>query len=313
MKNVLQKSKKLVYNSLKEEELQLFILLKNEIAAKMSSDFSMSSSDITDWKGDDIVIFQEALLKEVKGQISSKWFYTHMKTTGKSLPRIDVLNLLAQFVNYENWADFKTQKSSDKKTQGLPKKSKLLLILLSIILVVLIPFINSNNEFYTISVIDFDTNQPPENPIEFEHLMDGESGKPLFTDSLGIIKLPVTGNLSQLVIKSPYYKEDTLTRKINQEGGEIFKIKTDDFALMVHYFSKSKVKDWKRRRRMLSHIFHDKAEINEVFKGSFGIEKYNKTEFINKLTLPLSSLETLEVLSTERREGKIYKMRVRQQ
>lgn len=298
---------------MKQEELQLFILLKTEIAAKMNSSFSMSSSEITDWKGEDIVIFQEALLNQVKGQISSKWFYTHMKSTGNSLPRIDVLNMLSQFVDYQNWAEFTTQKSATKKVKSSSKKSKLLFILFPIVLVTLMPFLGQDESFYTLSVIDFDTNQPPEKPVEFEHLIGGESAKRIFTDSLGQIKLPVSGNLSQLVIKSPYYKQDTLSRKISQEGGEIFKIKTDDYALMVHYFSKSKVKDWKRRRRMLSKIFHEDAEINEVFKNSFGLEKYNKTEFINKLTLPLSSLEALEVLSIERRNGEIFKMRVRQQ
>ena len=279
----------------------------------MSRNFSMSSSEITDWKGEDIVIFQEALLNEVKGQISSKWFYTHMKSTGKSLPRIDVLNMLSQFVGYQNWADFKAQKSVAKTVKASPKKSKLLFILFPVILAVLIPFMSSEEEFYTISVIDFDSNKAPENPVEFEHLIEGESAKRIFTDSLGLIKLPANGSLNKLVIKSPYYKQDTLSRRVNEEGGEIFKIKTDDYALMVHYFSKSKVKDWKRRRRMLAKIFHEEAEISEVFKASYGLETYNKSEFINKLTLPLSSLEALEVISTERRDGKIYKMRVRQQ
>lgn len=296
-----------------EKEVHLFSSLKNEVAAKMSRDFSMSSSEITDWKGEDIVIFQEALLNQVKGQISAKWFYTHMKSSSKSLPRIDVLNMLSQFVEYDNWADFLSQNSNKKRIKRKKIKSLIVFFLVPILIWSITNFINPKDTFYTISVIDFDTNEPPENPIEFELLKPDESSQKITTDSLGQIVLLVNETLNKLVIKSPYYKQDTLQRKIMNEGGEIFKVKTDDYALMVHYFSKSKVKDWKRRRRMLAKIFHNEAEIIEVYKGTYGIEKYTKQEFINKITMPLTSLKTLEVIDTQRQNGKIIKMRVAQQ
>ncbi len=290
-----------------------FLILKKEIASKMNRDFSMSSADITLWKGEDIVIFQEALLAQVKGRISSKWFYTHMKSDGESLPRIDVLNMLSQFVAYDNWADFLSQHSKVEKQQDRSKKSRLLFILFPVLIAVFISFFSQKEAVYTISIIDFDTNKPPENTIEFELLKSDESSQKITTDSLGQVILPVNEALNTLIITSPYYKEDTLQRKIMNEGGEIFKVKTDDYALMVHYFSKSKVKDWKRRRRMLAKIFHNEAEIIEVYKGTYGIEKYNKQEFINKITMPLTSLKTLEVIDTQRQDGKIIKMRVTQQ
>lgn len=294
-----------------KKTLHNFLILKKEIASKMNRDFSMSSADITLWKGEDIVIFQEALLAQVKGQISSKWFYTHMKSDGESLPRIDVLNMLSQFVSYDNWADFLSQKSKEEVLEGKFKNSKLLFVLFPII--ILISFLSQKEAVYTISIIDFDTNKPPENTIEFELLKSDESSQKITTDSLGQVILPVNEALNTLIITSPYYKEDTLQRKIMNEGGEIFKVKTDDYALMVHYFSKSKVKDWKRRRRMLAEIFHNEAEIIEIYKGTYGIEKYNKQEFINKITMPLTSLRTLEVIDMKRQDGKIIKMRVTQQ
>lgn len=294
-----------------KKTLHNFLILKKEIGSKMNRDFSMSSADITLWKGEDIVIFQEALLAQVKGQISSKWFYTHMKSDGESLPRIDVLNMLSQFVAYDNWADFLSQKSKEEVREGKFKNSKLLFVLFPII--ILISFLSQKEAVYTISIIDFDTNKPPENTIEFELLKSDESSQKITTDSLGQVILPVNEALNTLIITSPYYKEDTLQRKIMNEGGEIFKVKTDDYALMVHYFSKSKVKDWKRRRRMLAEIFHNEAEIIEIYKGTYGIEKYNKQEFINKITMPLTSLRTLEVIDMKRQDGKIIKMRVTQQ
>ena len=59
---------------------------------------------------------------------------------------------------------------------------------------------------------------------------------------------------------------------------------------------------------MLAKIFHNEAEIIEVYKGTYGIEKYTKQEFINKITMPLTSLKTLEVIDTQRQNGKIIKM-----
>ena len=236
-----------------------------------------------------------------------------MKSSSKSLPRIDVLNMLSQFVEYDNWADFLSRNSNEKKIKSKKITSLLIFFLVPILIWSITNFIHPQDTFYTVSVIDFDTNEPPENPIEFELLKPNESAQKITTDSLGQLILPINNALNTLVIKSPYYKEDTLQRKIIEEGGEIFKVKTDDYALMVHYFSKSKVKDWKRRRRMLAKIFHDEAEIIEVFKGTYGIEKYTKQEFINKITMPLTSLKTLEVIDTQRQNGKIIKMRVAQQ
>ena len=63
----------------------------------------------------------------------------------------------------------------------------------------------------------------------------------------------------------------------------------------------------------LIRLAHDEAEIIEVYKGTYGIEKYTKEEFINKITMPLTSLKTLEVIDTQRQNGKIIKMRVAQQ
>ena len=42
----------------------------------------------------------------MKGSISEKWFYTHIKHEQEKLPRIDVLNLLAEYVGFRNWQAF---------------------------------------------------------------------------------------------------------------------------------------------------------------------------------------------------------------
>jgi len=67
---------------------------------------------ISEWRGQEIVDFQEDLLGKVNAQISEKWFYTHMKSEHRSLPRIDVLNFLSKYAGYENWDDFKFKNSN---------------------------------------------------------------------------------------------------------------------------------------------------------------------------------------------------------
>ena len=66
--------------------------------------------EISNWKGQEITDFQEELIKRVNGQLSEKWFYTHMKGESESLPRIDVLNMLSQYAGYNNWQDFRYKK-----------------------------------------------------------------------------------------------------------------------------------------------------------------------------------------------------------
>lgn len=83
-----------------------FDLLKRKIVETMQQSFPGISSSISEWKGQDIVNFQEELLLKVNAHISEKWFYTHMKADRGKLPRIDVLNLLSKYVGYADWNDF---------------------------------------------------------------------------------------------------------------------------------------------------------------------------------------------------------------
>ena len=51
------------------------------------------------------------------------------------------------------------------------------------------------------------------------------------------------------------YKSDTIHRAINEPGGEEkVKLRKDDYALMIHYFSKTRLEDWKNRKKQLNEI-----------------------------------------------------------
>jgi len=52
------------------------------------------------------------------------------------------------------------------------------------------------------------------------------------------------------------------------------------------------------------------AQIIQINKGSeIAMEIYNKAEFIDKLTMPTSSLKNIEIIETKFEEGQIIKMR----
>ncbi|NRS92724.1 hypothetical protein HNQ03_001802 [Chryseobacterium sp. 16F] len=67
-----------------------------------------SDDNIANWKGIDIIYFQEDLRKHSKANISEKSFYTYFKTSPVlKLPRIDILNLLSIYAGYISWYEFK--------------------------------------------------------------------------------------------------------------------------------------------------------------------------------------------------------------
>ena len=82
--------------------------LKLEVQAEYLKNHPPSFDDISKWKGIDIIYFQEDLRRKAKGNISEKSFYTYFKSNPTTkLPRIDMLNLLSMYVDYQSWYDFK--------------------------------------------------------------------------------------------------------------------------------------------------------------------------------------------------------------
>ncbi|QTV06773.1 hypothetical protein [Faecalibacter bovis] len=91
-------------------DIEIFEILKKSIADRFLEENSAQSSDISKWKGQEIVVFQEDLFNRTKSTVSEKWFYTYFKSDFKKLPRIDMLNLLSQYCGFKNWAHFLHQK-----------------------------------------------------------------------------------------------------------------------------------------------------------------------------------------------------------
>ena len=117
-------------------ERKLFEQLKEAISRQLRLSHPGIAEDTKSWKKREIELFQNELLDKVQGRISEKWFYTHLKADHTSLPRIDMLDLLAKYAGHDSWTVFKTR-FSDKpviKKQGLIVGALLSVTLLIIII-----------------------------------------------------------------------------------------------------------------------------------------------------------------------------------
>jgi hypothetical protein len=111
-----------------------FGLLKKKIVATMQQSFPGISTSISEWKGQDIVNFQEELLQKVNAHISEKWFYTHMKSEHDALPRIDVLNLLSKYAGYADWNDF-VYRNGGRRTLPVAKSGNRYFIIVPLLVI----------------------------------------------------------------------------------------------------------------------------------------------------------------------------------
>lgn len=296
----------------------LFTLLKKEIATAMKLSYPGVNPEISEWKGQEITNFQEDLLIKVNGRLSEKWFYTHMKATNQSLPRIDVLNMLSQYAGYLNWDDFRFKNSVQiplaeklKKTNSIFIKIPVLVLTTMILLFILYKIINTQN--YRFTFIDADTGEPILNSnIQADLMLKDESPVNYKSDKDGSFVLRTDQSKIKMVVRAPYYLTDTVVRILKKfNRAEQIRLNVDSYALMIHYFSQTNVKAWQKRREQLDMMINDGAMIYQVTdqKEGTGMELYNKWEFIDKLTMPASSLRQIEILDSRYKSGQIVILR----
>jgi len=295
--------------NLNKEDKHYFNLLIQGI----SSTFLMHNSapkNIKDWKGEDITTFQEDLFNKVKATISEKWFYTYIKNDPEKLPRIDMLNLLSNYAGFDNWESFKTanKKSHIALKKSSPLKKYIWLFLMIPIILILAYWANTENKF-EFCFVDEDKNENITTFLDIKILQESESPIYLKTDSTGCFSYETKEKLVRFVVQSPYYKTDTIVRTIDASSNNTIKLHTDDYALMLHYYSNGNTKDWKKRKEQLQNLIENDAQIYQVFTQNIGVELYSKDEFISKLTTPTSSLQKIKILDKSSKNGKIVKLK----
>lgn len=309
------------YSTLPNGSKNHFELLKQKIVATMKQSYPGINPSISDWKGQEITDFQEELLKAVNAHISEKWFYNHIKKDNRSLPRIDVLNLLSKYAGYANWDDF-VFKNKGVETSPEPPKVKAnryfilvpLLVVITVLAFMGLYMLVSTGRF-TFSFYDAVTKETiTGSGIEIKILKTGESPDVYFADASGTLSFRTGQRKIKLVVIAPYYKTDTIVRTLRSfDRNERIGLQADDYALMIHYFSEMKTEDWLKRREQLNRIIDDNAMIYQVMGGSTGtgMELFNKVEFIDKLTIPAGSLKNLEILDTKYKGERIVVLKFR--
>jgi hypothetical protein len=276
--------------------------------------------DIENWKGQEITDFQEDLRIKANAHISEKWFYTHMKASNKTLPRIDMLNILSQYAGYANWDDLIYKNRQTAPAELVAAKANRFFIIVPLVALLIVGSLFGiyklfNTRDYRFAFMDAHTRELITNGnIEVIILREGESPVHSLAGMDGYYHLRTDQSRIRMVIKSPYYHSDTVVRTVKKfVKDETVMLNPDDYAMMIHYFSTMKVDDWEKRRNRLNEIFDDAAMIYQVFrdKGQTGMALYNKQEFIDRLTLPAGSLKNIEILESKQRDGKIMVLRFR--
>lgn len=306
---------------MKSKDIQAFDLLKQKIAEQMQQSFPGINPSISEWKGQEIVDFQEELLQKVNAHISEKWFYSHVKSARDTLPRIDILNLLSKYAGYTNWDDFRFNNPGQEAavTNTLKKANRYFiyvpLLVISVLAIMFFLFKMVSTKDYKFRFYDADTKEPvTNNIIEVNVLKEGESPVSYLCGPDGSFILRTDKINVHFVIKSPLYQTDTIIRLLDKfHREEIVQLRPDNYAMMIQYFSTMNVKDWQKRRDQLNMMISDSALIYQVFsKELIGVDLYNKWEFINKLTLPSTGLKDIEILDTRYQGDKITLIRFKQ-
>jgi len=301
-------------------ENKYFENLKVKIVETMQQSHPEIPDSVSDWKGHHIFNFQEDLQLNQNEHISEKWFYTHMKSTNSKLPRIDILNILSKYAGYKNWDDFKFQ-ITDSKSEVTPDNSNRVFYLiplftLFVLLIVYLIVDSMYTQVYTFCFYDSDTKKPIENSmIEITVLNNDQSPVNYLCNNNGCFTIKTNERTIRFAVGTPYYHNDTIVRTLNKfNRTENIKLKIDDYAVMIHYFSNGYVKDWEKRREDLNDMLSDSAKIFQVLNssGTVGMEIYNKWEFINKLSLPSSSLSNIEIIDKKYDGEKISRLRFKQ-
>lgn len=286
----------------------------------MRQSHQWTSPDISEWKGQEITNFQEDLVLRSKGQVSEKWFYTHLKANNDKLPRIDTLNLLSKYAGYSGWDDFKFKGSDGVHRQTVLRRTNGVYIGVPVVaLAILLLFYGFYQLFglrvYSFCFYDSDTKEPLQlQDIEVTILSDEESPVRYLCDTSGCFRIRTDHGMIRMIVKSPYYLTDTITRVLKKfNTDELVGLRVNHYAVMLRYFSGMMVNDWQRHRDQLDKMFDDRAVIYQVH-GSVrnpGMVLYNKQEFINFLTIPTGTLRQMEIIDTRFYKDRIMLLKFR--
>lgn len=287
-----------------EEQFKHFNLLKDELLKRVSERLSIQK-DFANWSLSNIADFRADLEEECKSSISEKWFYTHLKNGSDKLPRIDTLNLLAQYVGYKNWDVFVQENASSKGAKFT--KETLLGLVLALALIFSSVYVLLQDDGADLIKVEFVDAYTQNTVLQSQLLIQDLSGSNVQMKD-GVMRKT---SADTLVIRGPYYKRKVVPLPTLQDTLTV-RLFPDDYALMLNFFSRSSTEDWERRREQLEAAIHPDAKIFQSHPELSGIEMLNKEEFIFRLTLPINRLKNLQIQDIVYKDDQIYRLRFTQ-
>lgn len=162
---------------------------------------------------------------------------------------------------------------------------------------------------YEFCFIDSDRSTLVKNSVEVTILREGFT--PLYlTSKTGCIAFESIKDTIRMFVSSPYHKQDTFFVNLHQyTQPEKILLEPDDYKVMLYYYSNS-AKDLKQRISKLNQMIADDALIYQVYDNDFfGVEILTKQQYINLVSLPTTSLKNYSLIESERKNGKIVKLK----
>lgn len=290
--------------SRKKQELIYFEQLKYTLRKEVESSLNIRK-EFKEWSGSDIQTFQIDLEEKCKSTVSEKWVYLHFKNKSEKLPRVDVLNLLSKYCGFNNWDDFKHQNEVAPKPKKKTSHQALYLILLVVALACIGLYgLLPQKQTMVVIFTDAYTLRPiPQDNLRIEF----GKNKNRVLQGLAVFDFRESDTLK---VNGAYYKSmEMQVLKEDAKDTLTLKLYPDDYAMMLNYFSRTEHTNWDKRKRQLEKAIHNEAVIFQSHPKHDGIEMLNKTEFIDRLILPVNSLKNLEIQDIVYEDDQIINLR----
>jgi len=181
-------------------------------------------------------------------------------------------------------------------------------VFLFAIVLILVFYDNLFYKKYTYAFTDADRNSSIKGELDVKIIRENESPilfkvKP---NSPFVYENRTKSKSLKMEISSPFYKSETIIRDLtNASENENIELKPNEYAVQLYYYSKS-IKDFKKKTNELNKLISDNALIYQVVDSDiYGIETLDKQKYISLVTLPTTTLENLEVIDSQMKNGKI--------
>lgn len=176
------------------------------------------------------------------------------------------------------------------------------------IVLILVFYDNLFYKKYTYAFTDADRNSSIKGELDVKIIRENESPILFKVKPNSKFVYETKSKSLKMEISSPFYKPETIVRDLTNapaDREENIELKPNEYAVQLYYYSKS-IKDFKKKTQQLNRLISDNALIYQVVDSDiYGIETLDKQKYISLVTLPTTSLENLEVIDSQMKNGKI--------